>query len=587
MDNNYIFLAATSLTQIYFIYRKYRKRNNICLNESYSPAAGSDEESALAIKTAENARKEGNVAKIIRLIHFNDVYNIEEGNREPVGGAARFVGLLNKLRSTGLPPLVFFSGDGFNPSTMSTATRGKQMVPVLNECKVHTAVLGNHDFDFGLVQLKKLMEGCHFPWLLSNVYTKQDKKIPLAGGLVKRLCCWEGRLIGIIGLVEEEWLATLSCVNTDDLDYRDFVVEGKRLSKELKKQGAELVIALTHMRLPNDITLAKEVEDIDIILAGHDHHYEIKKIEPYGTLILKSGTDFRQLTDANIIFNDDGSIEVTTKRYDVTAKVEPDEKTGKIVDSYFKVLEKKMKKIVGEVNIDLECRFSKIRTEETNVGNWICDIVKEETKADIIMINSGTLRADCIVPAGPYTIKDLISLLPMPDPLAIIELKGIDVMLALENSVSKYPRLEGRFSQVSGVAFEYNPNKKEGSRVVQGSVLVNGEAIDMKKIYSVCTKEYLLKGKDGYTMFLNRKILVEAENICPLPTMVRNYFKKIEVLNKLNREHFGNKYKVRNTTTTMLHHSVKRAARVLNKWATEVHAVSIKPKVEGRIIRSI
>ena len=235
-------------------------------------------------------------------------------------------------------------------------------------------------------------------------------------------------------------------------------MEGKRLSKELKKQGAELVIALTHMRLPNDITLAKEVEDIDIILAGHDHHYEIKKIEPYGTLILKSGTDFRQLTDANIIFNDDGSIEVTTKRYDVTAKVEPDEKTGKIVDSYFKVLEKKMKKIVGEVNIDLECRFSKIRTEETNVGNWICDIVKEETNADIIMINSGTLRADCIVPAGPYTIKDLISLLPMPDPLAIIELKGIDVMLALENSVSKYPRLEGRFSQVSGVAFEYNPN---------------------------------------------------------------------------------------------------------------------------------
>ena len=60
-------------------------------------------------------------------------------------------------------------------------------------------------------------------------------------------------------------MATLSCVNTDDLDYRDFVVEGKRLSKELKKQGAELVIALTHMRLPNDITLAKEVEDIDII----------------------------------------------------------------------------------------------------------------------------------------------------------------------------------------------------------------------------------------------------------------------------------------------------------------------------------
>jgi 5'-nucleotidase len=65
-------------------------------------------------------------------------------------------------------------------------------------------------------------------------------------------------------------------------------------------------------------------------------------------------------------------------------------------------------------------------------------------------------------------------------------------MLALENSVSKYPRLEGRFSQVSGVAFEYNPNKKEGSRVVQGSVLVNGESIDILLCKRNISSSYLL-----------------------------------------------------------------------------------------------
>ena len=113
-------------------------------------------------------------------------------------------------------------------------------------------------------------------------------------------------------------------------------------------------------------------------MAGHDHHYEIKKIESYGTLI-KSGTDFRQLTDENIIFNDDGSIEVTTKRYDVTAKVEPDEKTGKIVDSYFKVLEKKMKKIVGEVNIDLNVGSQNMH-RRNKCWKLICDIVKRGNK---------------------------------------------------------------------------------------------------------------------------------------------------------------------------------------------------------------
>ena len=86
------------------------------------PVAGSQEEAALAVEQAAQARKAGTVADAIRIIHFNDVYNIEEGSREPVGGAARFVGLLRKLSSTGLPPLVCFSGDGFNPSTMSTAT---------------------------------------------------------------------------------------------------------------------------------------------------------------------------------------------------------------------------------------------------------------------------------------------------------------------------------------------------------------------------------------------------------------------------------------------------------------------------------
>ena len=576
IKNMHKFFIGVASSTAFLLHRAKRRQSR----KGLLPVAGSEEEAALAIEQAAQARKAGKVADAIRIIHFNDVYNIEEGSREPVGGAARFVGLLRELSSTGLPPLVCFSGDGFNPSTMSTATRGRQMVPVLNECNIHTAVLGNHDFDFGLVQLKKLMAGCNFPWLLSNVFTKTDSEKPLAGGLVKRLVCWQGRLVGLVGLVEKEWLATLSCVNPDDVVYCDFVSEGRKLAKSLKDAGAEIVIALTHMRLPNDVILAEKVKGIDIILGGHDHHYEIRKTDPHGTIIFKSGTDFRQLTDATLAFKKDGTIDVTTQRYDITTQVEPDKKTAEIVDSYFKVMEKKMKKIIGEVAVDLECRFSKIRTQETNVGNWICDIVKEDTKADVVLINSGTLRADCVVPSGPYSIKDLISLLPMPDPLAIVEIKGSDLILALENSVSKYPRLEGRFAQVSGVKFKYKSSRKEGNRVDRNSVHVGGELIDVNKRYSLCTKEYLLKGKDGYTMLANQKLLVDAENLCPLPTMVRNYFKKIEVLNKLNSLRFNNKFNSAEASGK----SLKRAAHSINKWAAAVHAVDVKPEIQGRIV---
>lgn len=79
----------------------------------------------------------------------------------------------------------------------------------------------------------------------------------------------------MVGLVEKEWLETLSCVNLSEVSYLDFVEEGRRIAQDLKAQGADVVVALTHMRVPNDKRLAEEVAEIDLILGGHDHHYEV------------------------------------------------------------------------------------------------------------------------------------------------------------------------------------------------------------------------------------------------------------------------------------------------------------------------
>ena len=80
-----------------------------------------------------------------------------------------------------------------------------------------------------------------------------------------------------------------------------------RLQDSMQREsGAELVIALTHMRVPNDERLAREVSGIDLILGGHDHHYEVKVVEGSNTLLCKSGTDFRDLTLVHIRFGAGG-----------------------------------------------------------------------------------------------------------------------------------------------------------------------------------------------------------------------------------------------------------------------------------------
>ncbi len=69
-----------------------------------------------------------------------------------------------------------FSGDAFNPSLLSTVTLGAQMPPILNEIGVHVACMGNHDFDFGVAQLIKLVKQCEFPWLMANVLDRETSR---------------------------------------------------------------------------------------------------------------------------------------------------------------------------------------------------------------------------------------------------------------------------------------------------------------------------------------------------------------------------------------------------------------------------
>lgn len=527
----------------------------------------------------------GPLPKAMTIIHFNDVYNVEPREKEPVGGIARFVTRVEELKKEAVArgeeeAVVLFSGDAFNPSITSTSTRGKHMVPALNRIGIHTACFGNHDFDFGVDTLVELSSQNNFPWLISNVRDKRTGQ-PLAGGIASRILDFHGRRIGLMGLVEREWLVTLAKVEPEDIDYEDFCPCARRLAKELKeRQGAEMVIALTHMRMPNDFLLAHEVSEVDLILGGHDHHYEVHPEGPHGTYVLNSGTDFRDLTEIRIEFTEEGPRPFkisSTRHVEITGDIGEDPEMKVLVDNCISEVKALMDVVLGETAVDLDCRFASIRTRETNIGNFVSDVMRNALKTDVAILNSGTLRADSVIEKGPFKMRDLVSLLPMLDELCVLQLSGQQLLSVLENAVSQYPRLEGRFAQVSGATFVFDAAKPSGERVVRESIQIGGAALDTGRLYKVCTKDYLRQGKDGYDVFREAVCLADGEQAGVLPSAVTAAFQEIQQLNGL--------------TDSCPLNATHHAGKALGTFALErvgngpdlMKQYAIAPKVEGRI----
>ncbi|XP_068147223.1 mannosylglucosyl-3-phosphoglycerate phosphatase isoform X1 [Drosophila tropicalis] len=463
--------------------------------------------------------------KPLTILHYNDVYNIESmAETEPIGGAARFA---TAIKSYGhLNPLVLFSGDAFSPSMLSTFTQGEQMIPVLNTVGTHCAVFGNHDFDHGLDILVELIKKTTFPWLMSNVVDNETGR-PLGGGKISHFILHQQISIGLIGLVEREWLETLPTIDPNEVTYIDYVEAGNRLARELRNEGCDLIIALTHMRTPNDINLAEKCNGIDIILGGHDHVREVTEIN--GKMIVKSGTDFQQFSVITMERDKTNREHFTTdvKCVDVTAKIPEDKDLKMELDKYAKFIESKLSDVMGVFSVELDGRFSKVRTQETNLGNWVCDVVLAAVGADVVILNGGTFRSDRVHPVGAFTMGDLVNVIPMRDPLILLEVSGKVLWQALENGVSSYPKLEGRFPQVAGISFAFDPEAKPGKRIDPQLIQVGDEYLKLEQTYKLCVKSYLYMGCDGYTMFKDARVLMD-DDACPeLGITLQNHFKAI------------------------------------------------------------
>ncbi|KAF9472767.1 flagellar associated protein [Pholiota conissans] len=553
------------------------------------------------------------MASPLSLLHFNDVYRVTPQKINPAKptetiDVTQFAALIDDLRDRwpqrpdgNRDGLLLFSGDVFSPSVESSVTRGSHMVPVLNELGVDVTVTGNHDFDFGYPHLTKLIHDTKFPWILSNIIDTTTSRTPEGlheYAVVERA----GVRIGFIGLVEQEWITTVSSWPSTFM-YQSMKETGIKLSKLLRDSNGEhrcdIIIALTHSRLPNDITLAKELlalspsaqqsapiaaeHGVDIILGGHDHIYYagpgVTSWENFDftrptlgaesdngeVLVIKSGSDFRELSEITLTLTStsEGSVrrkvisEIKGKRHVTQPGSRSSEPMVKILKAVLSSVSSALKAPLCKSTVKIDVRSSYIRTTESPVANWISDIARHAYDdalcmkglngcrgSDGVLFCAGTFRGDSTYGPGLVTIGDILEILPFEDPALVLEVDGAMLWDAIESSLKTWPAQEGRFPAVSGFRVSWDSRKEPGNRVLGIWLLVseNSHIIEEPvkresggKTYTIVTREYMAEGHDGFEALTRGKVLIDHECGALISTIVRQYLLGSQFVNKIVR----------------------------------------------------
>jgi len=229
----------------------------------------------------------------------------------------------------------------------------------------------------------------------------------------------------------------------------------------------------------------------------------------------------------------------------------------------------------------LDCTTPGVRTRESNMGNLIADIMKRELNTEVAFINGGSIRSDSTYGPGPFTLRDLMNILPFPDLVIPIKLTGAKLKEALEASVGKWPVQEGRFSQVSGIKFAFDPTKPAGSRVEW--VEVNGKPLDLAQSYTAATKVFVALGNDGFDCLANGgcEMIADEESGLMLSTIVRKYFIEMRVIEAFHSYH-SPESAAKGAAAKWLSH--KKSEQKPQEKPQKSPPYTVNPTVEGRIV---
>lgn len=428
----------------------------------------------------------------LRILHMNDFHGYAEpylppGSDEPLGGIAFLAGEVRRLRSE-KDTLMLAAGDMIRGSGWSDPSRGRAVIELMNTMKFDAMVVGNHEFDFGQTELRQRIGKAEFPVLGANVQGMPE----LRPYVLKDV---DGIRVAIIGVVTEDVAVATHPRNTAGLKFGPPADALRRYIKELKGK-TDIIIVLSHCGYAMDRFLAQKVKGIDVIVGGHSHTKLKKPVRVKRTIIVQAWEHAKALGVLDLTVRDGKIIRYKGHLEEIKPDAGRDDKTAsKIVEEYREKGYEADEEAIGEATVDLETE--NVRTRETNLGDLIADIMKQVSGADAAITNGGGIRAS--IRKGKILKKDIYSVLPFDSYIVAIRLSGRLIREALEHGVSAVGQEEGRFPQVSGLAFTYSVSAPPGSRIRE--VFINCEVLDPDKDYIVATNDFMAAGGDGYKTF--------------------------------------------------------------------------------------
>lgn len=477
------------------------------------------------------------------ILHTNDVHGAVEGY-------AYIAQLKADYEAKGAEVILVDAGDFSQGTTYVSSTKGADAVTMMNAAGYDVVTLGNHEFDYGYAQLKENMSKAKFKVVCADVFNEDGTPIFDASYTYTTK---SGVKVGFFGMETPETQTKANPALIKGLTFADKDAFTKAAADQVAAlKDADVVICLAHLGVDAESApyrstdLYAAVKGIDFIVDGHSHTVMTKgeKGEP----IQSTGTAFKNI---GVIVIDDAS-----KKIESNSLYEIKEDTAKDA-----TVAAAAKVIVDRVNNEYGVKFATSKVElngakapngnrdvETNNGDLITDAMrwkvlqnKEGLTVDadhvVAITNGGGIRA--AIAKGDVTKKDINTVLPFGNTVAVVYVTGEQLLEALEASTFSTPTAVGGFPQVSGINFTIHTGKaydkndatypestyygpKTINRVVINSV--NGKEFKANEVYAVVTNNFCAAGGDTYYAF--KAASAQFDTGIPLDEAVMEYVTK-------------------------------------------------------------
>ena len=479
------------------------------------------------------------------ILHTNDVHGRIVEEKGVIGDAKLATVIEQERAKSNQNTLVVDAGDAFQGLPISNSTKGEARAEILNQMQYDAMAVGNHEFDFGLDEVKKYKEILKFPLLSSNTYVNGARLFE-ASTIVDKDKTVEGDEFVVIGVTTPETATKTHPKNIKGVTFTDPISEVNKIIEEVqakaRAEGKDYkhYVVLAHLGVDTTTpvewrgsTLAEALSKNPrlkgkrvTIIDGHSHTVESTT---YGDNVTYNQTGSYLHNVGKITYKSRQLLGNPTQIPAADAKKLPANPTVEklVKDIKQKYDAKNAVEVVSNSPVELNGDRENVRVRETNLGNVVADSLYQYGQTgfshptDIAVTNGGGLR-ETIAKGKPITKGNVIAVLPFGNTISQIQVSGQQVLDMFEKSLGSIlqvdkdgkkvldengqPLLEpsGGFLQVSGVKVYYDTNLPSGKRVlaiqVKNRTTSRYDLLDLAKTYYLATNDFLAAGGDGYTM---------------------------------------------------------------------------------------